>query len=104
MRSGFDSRFGSVSGWFGDLGFGVRGSAEEVGTVLFEELEGLLIEQVFVALVHGLNLTGSRRHLGCRRQELQRPPRTRKSSLTLAVFRPWGSWARYRRAGNQDPA
>src|SRR5215218_9247971 len=27
-------------------------------------------------------------------------PRTRKSSLTLAAFRPWGSWARYRHAGN----
>src|SRR3954452_971622 len=27
------------------------------------------------------------------------PPRTRKSSLTLAAFRPWGSWASYRRTG-----
>jgi len=27
-------------------------------------------------------------------------PRTRKSSLTLAAFRPWGSSARYRRTGN----
>lgn len=35
---------------------------------------------------------------------MQRPPRTRKSSLTLAVFRPWGSWARYRRAGNRGTA
>lgn len=29
------------------------------------------------------------------------PSRTRQSSLTLAAFRPWGSWARYRHAGNQ---
>jgi len=28
------------------------------------------------------------------------PSRTRKSSLTLAAFRPWGNWARYRRARN----
>ena len=27
-------------------------------------------------------------------------PRTRKSSPTLAAFRPWGSSARYRRTGN----
>jgi len=33
---------------------------EEVGTVLPEDLERFLGEQVFVALVHGLNLTGSR--------------------------------------------
>ncbi len=29
--------------------------------------------------------------------------RTRKSSLTLAAFRPWGSWARYRRARDLTP-
>jgi len=33
---------------------------EEVGTVLPEDLERFLGEEVFVALVHGLNLTGSR--------------------------------------------
>jgi len=26
------------------------------------------------------------------------PPRTRKSSLTLAAVKPWGSWVRYRHA------
>jgi hypothetical protein len=26
------------------------------------------------------------------------PPRTRKSSLTLAAVKPWGDWVRYRHA------
>ena len=29
------------------------------------------------------------------------PPRTRKSSLTLAAVRPWGSWVSYRHTGDQ---
>jgi hypothetical protein len=29
------------------------------------------------------------------------PPRTRKSSLTLAAVKPWGSWASYRHTGDQ---
>jgi hypothetical protein len=29
------------------------------------------------------------------------PPRTRKSSLTLAAVKPWGSWARYRHTRDQ---
>jgi hypothetical protein len=29
------------------------------------------------------------------------PPRTRKSSLTLAAVKPWGDWVSYRHTGDQ---
>ena len=35
-------------------------------------------------------------------EDVNGPPRTRQSSLTLAAFRPWGSWARYRHTGNRS--
>ena len=31
------------------------------------------------------------------------PPRTRKSSLTLAAVKPWGNWVRYRHARDRRP-
>ena len=34
-------------------------------------------------------------------EEEDGPPRTRKSSLTLAAVKPWGSWASYRHTGDQ---
>jgi len=56
-RRVFDRGFGGP-GFQGFVDRRFVWTAEQVGTVLLEEIQRLLFEEVIVALVHGLNLTG----------------------------------------------
>ena len=87
-RQGGPRRAGLVEP-VGSSGGGLDGT-EQVGTVLVEELERLLVEQVVVAFVHGLNLTGCRRQIPSRGRKGSGPRAPERAHLPLLSSDPGG--------------